>query len=329
MSQSNADEIDLGLIFTSLKKSFNNLLIRLYYVIQFLIKKWWVIGIILILGIASGYLYEKYNKAEKATTIIIQTNFKSTSYVYSALNLLSYKLKEADTSYLEQIGFNPEGLITEIKIEPIVNILELLEKTMYNYRAIEPLLEKADFEEDLLTSEVFFTDYKYHKIFLSTTNAADDEVIQNLINYLNSNLKFNEIKAIVIEDTKDHIIELNKTIEGINNVMNSISEKSSVNSKPEDIYISTGSDIQMGLLLEKKSGALKLREIMKTEIVKYDNIVTVMNNPSLHPKDKLLPLAQNTVPFYFLVAFLMYSYLKYQYKKVKKLVESKNSELQN
>lgn len=328
MSQSNADEIDLGLIFTSLKNTFNNLLIRLYYAFQFLIKKWWVIGIILILGIASGYLYEKYNKAEKTTTIIIQTNFKSTSYVYSALNLLSYKLKEADASYLEQIGFNHEGLITEIEIEPIVNILELLEKTMYNYRAIEPLLEKADFEDELLTSEVFFTDYKYHKIILSTTNDTDDEVIQNLINYLNSNLKFNEIKAVVIEDTKDQIIELNKTIEGINNVMNSISEKSSVNSRPEDIYISTGSGItDMGLLMEKKSGALKLREIMRTEIVKYDKIVTVMNNPSLHPKDKLFPVGQETMPFYFLVVFLMYSYLKYQYKKVKKLVENKNSEL--
>jgi hypothetical protein len=326
MSQSNADEIDLGIIFTSLKNSFNNLLIRLYYAIQFLIKKWWVIGIILILGIASGYLYEKNIKPEKTTTIIIQTNFKSTSYVYSALNLLNYKLD--DNSYLEQIGFNHEGLITEIEIEPIVNILELLEKTMFNYRAIEPLLEKADFEDELLTSEVFFTDYKYHKIFLSTTSDANDEVIQNLINYLNSNSKFNEIKAVVIEDTKDQIIELNKTIEGINNVMNSISEKSSVNSRPEDIYISTGSGItDMGLLMEKKSGALKLREIMRTEIVKYDKIVTVMNNPSLHPKDKLFPIGQETMPFYFLVVFLMYSYLKYQYKKVKKLVENKNSEL--
>ena len=92
MSQTNADEIDLGLIFSKIKNSFNNLLIRLYYGIQFLIKNWWVIGIILILGIASGYLYEKYNKSGKITTIIIQTNFKSTSYVYSALNLLSYKL---------------------------------------------------------------------------------------------------------------------------------------------------------------------------------------------------------------------------------------------
>jgi hypothetical protein len=83
----------------------------------------------------------------------------------------------------------------------------------------------------------------------------------------------------------------------------------------------------MGLLMEKKSGALKLREIMRTEIVKYDKIVTVMNNPSLHPKDKLFPIGQETMPFYFLVVFLMYSYLKYQYKKVKKLVENKNSEL--
>ncbi len=326
MSQTNADEIDLGLIFSKIKNSFNNLLIRLYYGIQFLIKNWWVIGIILVLGIASGYLYEKYNKSGKITTIIIQTNFKSTSYVYSALNLLSYKLDDSD--YLDQIGFNPEGLITKIEIKPIVNIIELLEKTMYNYRAIEPLLEKADFEDELLTSEVFFTDYKYHKIFLSTTSDANDEVIQNLINYLNSNSKFNEIKAVVIEDTKDQIKELNITIEGINNVMSSISEKSSVNSKPEDIYISTGSGIMdMGLLMEKKSGALKLRERIRTEIVKYDNIVTVMNNPSLHDKDKLLPLDQNTIPLYFIVAFLMYSYLKHQYKKVKKLADSKNSEL--
>ena len=103
--------------------------------------------------------------------------------------------------------------------------------------------------------------------------------------------------------------------------MSSFSEKSSVNSKPEDIYISTGSGIiDMGLLMEKKSGALKLREIMKTEIVKYDNIVTVMNNPSLHPKDKFFPLGQNSIPLYFLVAFLIYSYLKYQFKKVKKIV---------
>ena len=194
------------------------MLIRLYYGIQFLIKNWWVIGIILILGIASGYLYEKYNKSGKITTIIIQTNFKSTSYVYSALNLLSYKLDDSD--YLDQIGFNPEGLITKIEIKPIVNIIELLEKTMYKYQAMEPLLEKADFEDELLTSEVFFTDYKYHKIFLSTTSEADDEVIQKLMDYLNSSSKYNKIKAVVVEEAKDQIIEINKTVQGINDIVN-------------------------------------------------------------------------------------------------------------
>ena len=326
MSQSNADEIDLGLIFSSLKNSFNNLLIRLYYGIQFLIKNWWVIGIVAILGVATGYLYQKYNKSDKTTTIIIQTNFKSTSYVYSAIDLLSYKLN--DTDYLEQIGFNRQGLITEIEVEPIVNILELLEKTMYSYRAIEPLLEKADFEDELLTSEVFFTDYKYHKIFLSTTNDADDEVIDNFMDYLNSNQKFNELKAVVIEDTKDQIIELSKTIEGINNLMNSFSDNSSLDNRSKDIYISTGGGIMdMGLLMEKKAGALKLRENLKSEIVKYDDIVTVMNNPSLHYKDRLLHLDQNSIPVYFIIAFLIFSYLKYQYKKVKKLAKSKQSEL--
>jgi len=325
MSQTNADEIDLGLIFSKIKNSFNNLLIRLYYGIQFLIKNWWVIGIILILGIASGYLYEKYNKSGKITTIIIQTNFKSTSYVYSALNLLSYKLDDSD--YLDQIGFNPEGLITKIEIKPIVNIIELLEKTMYKYQAMEPLLEKADFEDELLTSEVFYTDYKYHKIFLSTTSEADDEVIQKLMDYLNSSSKYNKIKAVAVEEAKDQIIEINKTVQGINDIMNSISQSPSFNSRPEDIYIYTGNDIDMALLVENKTKILRNRERIRTEIIKYDDIVTVMNNPSLHDKDKLLPLEQNTIPLYFIVAFLMYSYLKYQYKKVKKLADSKNSEL--
>ena len=325
MSQTNADEIDLGLIFSKIKNSFNNLLIRLYYGIQFLIKNWWVIGIILVLGIASGYLYEKYNKSGKITTIIIQTNFKSTSYVYSALNLLSYKLDDSD--YLDQIGFNPEGLITKIEIKPIVNIIELLEKTMYNYRAIEPLLEKADFEDELLTSEVFFTDYKYHKIFLSTTSEADDEVIQKLMDYLNSSSKYNKIKAVVVEEAKDQIIEINKTVQGINDIVNSISQSPSLNSRSEDIYIYTGNDIDIAKLVENKTSILRNRERIRTEIIKYDDIVTVMNNPSLHDKDKLLPLDQNTIPLYFIVAFLMYSYLKHQYKKVKKLADSKNSEL--
>ena len=325
MSQTNADEIDLGLIFSKIKNSFNNLLIRLYYGIQFLIKNWWVIGIILVLGIASGYLYEKYNKSGKITTIIIQTNFKSTSYVYSALNLLSYKLDDSD--YLDQIGFNPEGLITKIEIKPIVNIIELLEKTMYKYQAMEPLLEKADFEDELLTSEVFFTDYKYHKIFLSTTSEADDEVIQKLMDYLNSNSKYNKIKAVVVEEAKDQIIEINKTVQGINDIVNSISQSPSLNSRSEDIYIYTGNDIDIAKLVENKTSILRNRERIRTEIVKYDNIVTVMNNPSLHDKDKLLPLDQNTIPLYFIVAFLMYSYLKHQYKKVKKLADSKNSEL--
>ena len=191
---------------------------------------------------------------------------------------------------------------------------------------MEPLLEKADFEDELLTSEVFFTDYKYHKIFLSTTSEADDEVIQKLMDYLNSSSKYNKIKAVVVEEAKDQIIEINKTVQGINDIVNSISQSPSFNSRSEDIYIYTGNDIDIAKLVENKTSILRNRERIRTEIIKYDDIVTVMNNPSLHDKDKLLPLEQTTIPLYFIVAFLMYSYLKHQYKKDKKLADSKNSE---
>ena len=85
-------------------------------------------------------------------------------------------------------------------------------------------------------------------------------------------------------------------------------------------------NVDIAKLVENKTSILRNRERIRTEIIKYDDIVTVMNNPSLHDKDKLLPLEQTTIPLYFIVAFLMYSYLKHQYKKVKKLADSKNSE---
>ncbi len=326
MTQSSADEIDLGVVFSKIKESFNNLLISIYYGIQFLIKNWWIIFIVAIIGAASGYIINKNRKPSKTTTIIVQNSFNSTSYVYSAIEQLNNKL--GDTLYLKENGFNPEGVINEIEIKPIVNILELLEKTMYNYRAIEPLLEKADFEDDLLTSEVFYTDYKFHKIILNTSNKAEDKTIQSLIDHLNNNSKFNEIKGIVVEDTKDHIIELENTIKGVNNIIKAFSEKPKENTKTDEIYISMGSIVtDLGILVEKKSSALKLKEKLKTELVKYDKIVTVLNNPVLQNKPSIFSLNIVSTSLLFVFLYLFFFFFKHKYMKIKAMANIKNSTL--
>lgn len=323
MSQSNADEIDLGVVFNKLKEGFNNFLINLYNGFRYILKNWWVILLLIIIGGISGYFIENNKKHRKATTIIVQNNFNSTSYVYDAVEHLNNLL--GDTLYLKNNGFKPE-VISSIEIEPIVNMLELLEKTMYNYRALEPLLEKADFEDELLTSEVFNTDYRFHRITLETNFEGDEQVINNLILFLNNNKKFNEIKEVVIKDTNYKLDELDKTIVYINDILKNYSVKDTDNQDPNKIFISTGSTVtNLGILVEKKNSSLKQREELKTELVKYSTIVTVLNNPTLYRNPILIGINTKSLAFIFVFLYLFFAYSRFKYLKIKEMAESKTA----
>ena len=322
MSDSTTDEIDLGVVFSKIKEGFNNFLISIYYGIQFLIKNWWVILLVAIIGGTIGYFTNKNRELSKTTTIIIQNSFNSSSYVYSAIEQLNNNTNNSD--YLTKNNIDSNGVIKSIEIEPIVNILEILEKTKYSFRAIEPLLEKADFEDELLTSEVFNTDYKYHRITLNTSKLGSEKTIQSIIDYLNNNPKMNEIKAVVVEDTKSHIEEINITLEGINNVMRAFSEKTENNSKASQIYISAGSVVtDLGALIEKKANIMREREIYKTELVKYDKIVTVLNIPSLYNKPSLIAITYKSMALIFVFTFLILAFLRNKFLKVKIMAENK------
>jgi len=324
MSDSTADEIDLGIVFHKIKEGFTNFLISIYYGINFIKRNWWKILIVALIGGALGYYLSNSKKHSKTTTIIVQNNFNSSSYVYEAIEQLNNKTN--DSIYLKENGFNPDGIIKDIEIEPIVNILEILEKTKYNSRAMEPLLEKADFEDELLTSELFNTDYSYHRITMITNYLGSKKTIENILEYLNNNPKINEIKRVVIEDTKSHIKEINITLNGINNVLDAFSEKPENLSKASQIYISTGSVVtDLGILVEKKGSYLKERRILKTELVKYDQIVTAINKPVLYKKTSIIVATMKSMALIFVLLYLLIAFFYSKYLKIKKIAENKLS----
>ena len=187
-------------------------------------------------------------------------------------------------------------------------ILELLEKTMYNYRGLEPLLEKADFEDELLTSEVFNTDYRFHRITLETNFEGNEQVINNLMLFLNNNKKFNEIKEVVIKDTNFKLGELDKTIVYINHILENYSVKDTDNQDPNKIFISTGSTVtDLGILVEKKNSSLKQQEELKTELIKYNTVVTVLNNPALYKKPTFISINTKSLAFIFVFTYFTMS----------------------
>jgi hypothetical protein len=50
------------------------------------------------------------------------SNFKSTDYLYAKIDLLSSKIAEGDSVFLNSIGLPQYAALTKIKIEPIVDL---------------------------------------------------------------------------------------------------------------------------------------------------------------------------------------------------------------
>jgi hypothetical protein len=121
-----------------------------------------------------------------------------------AVEQLNQKIKEKDIVFLEREGFITDSIVIKnIEIEPVVSLTDLLDKSNNSdYRYLETFLENANYKDELLTSELFITEYIYHKILINTSSSATKKDIDQILNYLNNNEVFNSIKDIVKEDTQ-------------------------------------------------------------------------------------------------------------------------------
>ena len=80
-NHNNSEEIELGVLFKGIKRFLKKILILIYRFIQFLIRSWIVILILILLGAVTGYFFNKIIKPSQETVLIVQTNFNSTNYV--------------------------------------------------------------------------------------------------------------------------------------------------------------------------------------------------------------------------------------------------------
>lgn len=326
MEENNSEEIDLGFVIKKIGDSYRNLLVRLYRVSQFLIKNWIVLLILIIAGVVVGYFLDKYTEPTKETSLIVQINFKSSNYVYDAIEQLNGKIKEYDTLSLSKLGFYDDGKLSilEVEIEPIVNILDILEDAPQNDRNVEVLLEQSQYEEDLLTSEVFIPEYQAHRIFMKVSPQANEEVISNLLRYLNTNEILNRIKEITISNTKRKIERSNQSIALLDSILKVYGTIVKGPSQGNQVSFSSY-DVNNGnihLMFREKVEIQDEIETLEVELIKYDNIVETLNKPMLQIKDSLFANKTKTLPGIFVLLFLVMHWIKNIFNKAKKLSEN-------
>ncbi len=326
MTQNNNEEIDLGLVFKKIGDFYRAFLMWLYRGFHFILRNWIVFLIIIVVGTILGYVLDSNAKFTKETSLIVQINFDASNYVYDAIEQLNGKIIDYDTIALAKMGLFKEGELTisGVSIEPVVNILDILNNAPRNDRNIEVLLDESQISDDLLTTEIFKSEYKAHKIFVSASTLADETVIEDLKNYLNSNKTLNQIKDAKIENTIRKIENNKQSIVYLDSIFKLTGSKTKPQKQSNQIYFNSydfQSDNFYLMFREKRSIQIEIEE-MEIELLKYDYIVKTLNKPIFQIKKPSYKM-KIILPLLFVLLFMFGCGLKSFYEKAKKLSQER------
>ena len=326
MTQNNSSEqeVDLGTVYGNIRRGYHNLLIYFYRGIQFLFRTWiWILALIVI-GVALGFYFDNQKSKAGKAELIVQINFDAANYVYSTINQLDAMIAGKNIDFLKDNGLysNNGSLISKIEIEPIVNLNEIIpDEDFVNHGYVQAVFEKSKFKDDLLTSDIFIQKYKSHKISIESTTSDTDLVLNSLLNYLNGNELINEIKLIKVESTKNIIKENEYSIAAIDSIAKLYGTAFSGEKSSGQMYFNYNDQSiqEFHLLFKEKSSLLKENEELQVELLKYDNIISLLNKPKLHIEKNMLNKKKILLPILFFIGFIIIIVFIKIYRKGKSL----------
>lgn len=318
-SEQHHEEIDIGAVFERVKKGYYGFLASGYKATRFVVRNWIVFLILIVGGYFLGKFWEGSSPTKYQTELIVQNNFGSSAYVYSAIELLDMKYKQADQQFLEARGFSyGDKEISDISIEPIVDIIELLAKTETSDRSLDLYMGALNVEEDALTSETFYTHYRYHRISLTTTNPNVEQTIVKVLDYLNSNELFKKTQQVMYAETVKHIERNETSIANIDAIFDEFSGKNPRSESGSQVFVQTKENNDLDQLIEKKQELIVENEKLKQELLKYDQTVALVNYPSYVASDDLLSKKSILLPLLLVFFYCLFFIFRNLYLKGKR-----------
>ncbi|MBW2937253.1 hypothetical protein KXJ69_03995 [Aureisphaera sp. CAU 1614] len=319
MNNNHPEEIDLLFLYNKVRSIYLNFLLNLY---RFLVRFWYVLIIVLVLGYLLG-LYLQNNKEKlRETQLLVQINFDSADYVYDAVNQLKKKINEGDGTALNELkdDFTHLFKIRKIEIEPIPDIRDLNNGMDPNNRNVDTYLDQSKYEDDLLISEMFVSQYRLHRIKLTTTSDASPQVINTILSYFNNNPKFDEIKVIGLKNLANEVAETKESIEEIDMMLKAYGTVVEGQTNPGTVYINTSSPVNQHFLVQEKTKLVKDLQIIETDLLRgKDGILSLINKPMLQKKTSFLDRTTIIMPIIFLFFLVVSIYLVALFKKLEKI----------
>ena len=121
---SSDQEIDIFQLSRSINRFFDRANRSVFRAIQFFIRNWIIVLILVVLGAGLGY-YLDSNKKSYNNQIVVTPNFESVDYLYAKVDLIQSKIAAGDVDFLKNtVGISNPQAIRRIEIKPIADVQE-------------------------------------------------------------------------------------------------------------------------------------------------------------------------------------------------------------
>jgi len=282
----NAGEIDLIILINKIKSSFLKLILFFFKAVKNLLKQWKAFLFLIIVGAVLGFFNGAKTDSNKDATVLLKVNFDAVNYVYDAVSLINQKIEANDVEFFNEIGLSTEEIsLLELTITPIVSLQEIITNDNFKANEIRTLFENLNFDDNLSMTNSFISNYNYHSLTCSFSSLADSQSVNNVIEFLNTNPLFTELKLRKINSISDRIRANENTIQQIDNIILKYTNDLSATLSKSQLYIDN-KDISPSELITTKIELLKEIEVLKEEKIYSNETVVMINNSNLLVENK-------------------------------------------
>lgn len=307
MQETNNQEIDLIYLAKKIKELFNRIGLSIFRFIKFLIDKKYILLILLAVGFTLGYVYDKYTKTAYKTEIIVIPNFNSTEYLYSEIENFKSNIPQSkkEKFFLENI--------VNVEIAPIVDVKSFIENGE-NREFLKVLSENGEKFEQVLKNKNILKSNKIHLITLTTKSKNyTNQIVQILLDNLNNSKYFVERQTFEIQNLKENKIQLKKSIEQINQILDRLG-KEGLSTSGKELNINTYD--QLNSVIDLKKNYIEEISKIDTKLIEFQKIVYPINvSFNNEPVEKIYLKANIIFPLGLIIIFFLYSFLRLFYKK--------------
>ena len=316
-------EIDIFQLSKSIGSFFDRLNRSIFRSIQFFIRNWVIVLLLIVLGFGMGW-YLDSNKKSYQNKVIVTPNFGSVDYLYAKIDLIQAKIGSGDLDFLKNVvGIPNPQAIRKIEIKPVADVYKFIEDKEQNFELIKLMAEVGEVKK-VLEDNVTSKNYTFHTIsFTSNELVNEKEVIEPLIKYLNNSEYFDSIQKIGFKNLEKEIAQNDTIIAQIDNVLNGFSSTVK-NSTKNDKLVYYNENLQLNDIIKTKQKLVTEQGENRLKLLSSDKTIREIN-ATLNINDMKIVSGNFKIllPIFFIFIFVLVSLFSKFYRKQLLISQSK------